>query len=172
MKTNYYYLLLLFFFFLNIYFFSFFYLHKKTCAIIFFRIHTIKIPIFTEIYVADRFYNRSKKMHAHNKKALHTMGGWWTVDENCPYVKYLHYYLDRKIKCSHTPKYTTLIRDGGGRVMKMVSMSNIATTTVIEKTKCTHTHTHLVRRHRQKYHQNISLFEENYETWHMGRIPH
>ena len=37
---------------------------------------------------------------------------------------------------------TALIRDGGGRVMKMIPISNIATTTGIERKKCTHTQTH------------------------------
>ena len=64
------------------------------------------------------------------------MGGWWAVHENCPYVKYRHYYLDRKTKCTHTQQ-KILIRDGGGRVMKVVPMSNIAT-----KTKCACAHTH------------------------------
>ena len=46
---------------------------KHALLSLFFRIPTIKIPIFTEIYVADRFYNRSKQMHSHNKKTPHTM---------------------------------------------------------------------------------------------------
>ena len=52
--------------------------------------------MFTEIYVADRFNNRSKKMYAHNKKR----GILW---------------------------------EGSGQFMKIVLMSNIATTTWIEK---------------------------------------
>ena len=101
----------------------------------FFKIPTIKIPIFTEIYVADRLYNRIKKMHAHNKKHdIHE------VHEKCPYVKYRHYHLHRKTKCTHTTKNSALISDGGGRVMKMVPMSNIATTRGIEKQNA-HTHT-------------------------------
>ena len=34
---------------------------------------------------------------------------------------------------THNKKNSALIRDGGGRVMKMVPITNIATTTVIEK---------------------------------------
>ena len=62
--------------------------------------------------------------------------GQWAVHENGPSDKYRHYYWDRKAKCTQTHKYTknsALIRDGSGRVMKMVPISNIATTTVIEK---------------------------------------
>ena len=66
------------------------------------------------------------------------MGGWWAVHENGPSDKYGHYYWDRKAKCTqthiHTIKNSALIRDGGGRVIKMVPTSNIATTNVIEKT--------------------------------------
>ena len=62
------------------------------------------------------------------------MGGWWAVPENGPSDKYRHYYWDRKENAhKHTIKNSALIRDGRGRVMKMVAISNIATTTVIEK---------------------------------------
>ena len=67
------------------------------------------------------------------------MGGWWAVHENGPSDKYRHYYY--KTKYTHTQN-STLIRDGDGRVMKMVPMSHIATTTRIERKKCVHTHTH------------------------------
>ena len=52
--------------------------------------------MLTEIYVADRFNNRSKKMHAHNKEH-------------------------------------PILWEGSGQFMKIVLMSNIATTTWIEK---------------------------------------
>ena len=61
------------------------------------------------------------------------MGRWWAVHENGPSDKYRHYYWDRKAKCTetHNKKNSALIRDGGGRVMKMVPISNIATSTRI-----------------------------------------
>ena len=69
-------------------------------------------------------------MHGHNQKTSHTMGGWWAVHENGPSDKYRHYYWDRKQNAhKHTIKISALIRDGGARVMKMVPISNIATST-------------------------------------------
>ena len=76
--------------------------------------------------------------------------------KHAPYVKYRHYYLDRKTKCTHTTKNTALIRDGGGREMKMVPISNIASTTGIEKQN-THTHTHTHTHTQWKGHVRVFL---------------
>ena len=51
-------------------------------------------------------------MHAHNKKAPHTMGGWWAVHENGPYVKYRHYHKDRKRKKAHTHTHLRTLLTG------------------------------------------------------------
>ena len=85
--------------------------------------------------------------------------------KHAPYVKYRHYYLDRKTKCTHTTKNTALIRDGGGREMKMVPISNIATTTGTEKLNAhTHTHTHTVKRSRKGF-----PFHGSWRVWRHGR---
>ena len=48
-----------------------------------------------------------EKQNEHaQQKSPHAMGGWWAVHENGPYVKYRHYYWDRKAKCTHTTKNT------------------------------------------------------------------
>ena len=112
-------LVCIYYYFFVKYIFVFFLLPPRKNMPHSFRIPTIKIPIFAEKISGGQFYYRSEKTHAHNKNTAYTMGGWWAGYENCPYVKYRHYYLDRKTKSTHTTKHTALIRDGGGQVMIM-----------------------------------------------------
>ena len=127
--------LLLFEFFIYIYckiyisFVSFTPPQKKKHASLFFQNPHHKNPYF------DRKISGSQIMHAHNNKPTTYYGrvvgsSWSVLMSNIATTTWI-----KKTKSTHTTKNTALIRDGYGRVMKMVPMSNIATTH-------THTHTH------------------------------
>ena len=101
----------------------------KTCELFFFQ--SLINSFFCKIYISFLSFTPTKK-HA-------------------PCVKYRHYYLGRKTKCTHTTKNTALIRDGGRREMKW-SLYQISPIPQGQKNKMhTHTHTHTVKRSRKGF---------------------